>query len=157
MNIRPLSDADFEWVLALSARHERETGKLDAEKLAAMRSGSYQCVVIGDQGGYLITFDQGGAYDSPNFVWFKDRYPRFVYVDRIVVDPDARKAGYARALYEHLFACARADDQTIVGCEVNSDPPNPASDAFHGRMGFKAVGQALLGNGKTVRYMTRDL
>ncbi|MEZ5957057.1 MAG: GNAT family N-acetyltransferase [Hyphomonadaceae bacterium] len=157
MSIRPLSDADFGWVLELSARHERETGKLDPGKLAAMRAASYKCDVVGDEGGYLITFDQDGAYDSPNFVWFKDRYPRFVYVDRIVIDPDARKAGHARTLYEHLFESARVDGHKVVGCEVNSDPPNPASDAFHGRMGFKVVGQALLGNGKTVRYMTRDL
>lgn len=157
MSIRPLADADFDWVLALSARHERETGALDAVTLAAMRAASYQCNVIGEQGGYLITFDQDGAYDSPNFIWFRQRYRRFVYVDRIVIEPNARKAGHARALYEHLFENARADVHALVACEVNSDPPNPASDAFHGRMGFKAVGQALLGNGKTVRYMTRDL
>ena len=157
MSIRPLSNADFEWVLALSARHERETGKLDPEKLGEMRAASYQATVVGERGGYLITFDQDGAYDSLNFLWFKTRYPRFVYVDRIVVDPQARKEGHARALYEQLFARARADGHTLVACEVNSDPPNPGSDAFHARMGFGEVGQALLGNGKTVRYLTREL
>jgi len=157
VSVRPLADSDFDWVLALSARHERETGKLDAEKLRAMRDASYQTTVIDGQGGYLITFDQDGAYDSPNFLWFKERYPRFAYVDRIVVDPNVRRAGHARALYEHLFERARRDGHSLVACEVNVDPPNPGSDAFHARMGFEEVGRALLGNAKTVRYLTRGL
>ena len=32
-------------------------------------------------------------------------------------------------------------------------PPNPASDAFHERLGFVEVGQARLRNGKFVRYL----
>lgn len=157
MTIRPLRDAEFDWVLALSARHEAETGKLDLETLKAMRDASFLSVGIGDRAGYLITFDQDGAYDSPNFLWFKARYPRFVYVDRIVVDPAARGAGSARQLYEHCFMRARVDGHTLVTCEVNLDPPNPGSDAFHARMNFEEVGRATLANGKTVRYLKRDL
>jgi uncharacterized protein len=44
-----------------------------------------------------------------------------------------------------------------VGCEINLLPPNPASDAFHARMGFVEVGAAQLANGKTVRYLERAL
>jgi predicted GNAT superfamily acetyltransferase len=157
VSLRALSDAEFDWVLALSARHETETGKLDAETLRDMRDASFLSAVIGERAGYLITFDQGGAYDSPNFLWFKARYPRFVYVDRIVVDPAARGAGYARKLYEHCFERAREAGHTLVTCEVNIDPPNPGSDAFHARMGFDDVGRATLANGKTVRYLKRAL
>ena len=157
MSIRTLSEADFDWVLALSARHEMETGRLDRETLRAMRDASFLSVVIGDRTGYLITFDQDGAYDSPNFLWFKAHYPRFVYVDRIVVDPAERGAGHARQLYEHCFDRARGAGHTLVGCEVNIDPPNPGSDAFHARMAFDEVGRATLANGKTVRYLKRDL
>lgn len=154
---RALTEADFDWVLALSARHEVETGKLDHAKLADMVAASYCATVIGERGGYLITFDQDGAYESPNFIWFRDRYRRFVYVDRIVTDPAARGAGYARALYEDFFARARADEHVLACCEVNLDPPNPGSDAFHAAMGFSEVGQAKLANGKSVRYLTRSL
>ncbi len=157
MSIRPLTPEDYEWVLALSARHERETGLLDVSTLSAMCAAAYQASVIGQRGGYLITFDQNGAYDSPNFLWFKARYPRFVYIDRIVIDPDARKAGYARALYEELFVRGRSDGHTRVVCEVNADPPNPGSDAFHARMSFASVGEARLANGKTVQYLARSL
>jgi predicted GNAT superfamily acetyltransferase len=45
-----------------------------------------------------------------------------------------------------------------VVCEVNSEPPNPASDAFHAAMGFTEVGRATIHQGrKTVRYLTREL
>jgi hypothetical protein len=39
-------------------------------------------------------------------------------------------------------------------CEVNSDPPNPPSDALHASLGFKEVGSAAIhGGAKTVRYL----
>jgi uncharacterized protein len=41
---------------------------------------------------------------------------------------------------------------------VNSDPPNPASDAFHAALGFEVVGEAAIHDGaKTVRYLARRL
>lgn len=144
-------------MLALSARHEVETGKLDRARLAELVAASYRPTAIGDAGGYLLTFDQDSAYDSPNFIWHRQRYPRFVYVDRIVVDPATRGRGHARTLYEDLFAHARADGHTLACCEINFDPPNPGSDAFHTAMGFAEVGRATLENGKGVRYLTRSL
>ncbi len=53
---------------------------------------------------------------------------------------------------------ARQAGQTRVVCEVNLDPPNPASDAFHANMGFVEIGQAAIHNGaKTVRYFEKLL
>jgi predicted GNAT superfamily acetyltransferase len=37
------------------------------------------------------------------------------------------------------------------------DPPNPVSDAFHRALGFTEIGRAALANGKTVRYLEREL
>jgi predicted GNAT superfamily acetyltransferase len=81
-----------------------------------------------------------------------------VYVDRVVVSPLMRGRGYARALYTDLFARARQEGHTLVVCEVNSEPPNPASDAFHAAMGSTEVGRATIHQGrKTLRYLTREL
>lgn len=111
---------------------------------------------VGDADALLLAFDQDAAYDNPNFNWFKARYPRFVYVDRIVVSAAARGRGLARALYRDLFARAAGYERVV--CEVNADPPNPASDAFHAALGFEAVGSARLpGTDKTVRYFSRPL
>jgi predicted GNAT superfamily acetyltransferase len=62
----------------------------------------------------------------------------------------------ARTLYDELFRRAAAEGVPMIGCEVNSDPPNPASDAFHERLGFAEVGRAALPGGtKLVRYLSR--
>ena len=109
-------------------------------------------------GAMLIAFDQSAAYDSPNFIWHRDRFDRFLYVDRIAVAATHRRRGLAAQLYADLFAFAAARDDVRVVCEVNSDPPNPASDAFHAALGFELVGEAFLPDrGKTVRYLAREL
>jgi uncharacterized protein len=33
----------------------------------------------------MLAFDQDADYDSPNFLWFRERLARFVYADRVVV------------------------------------------------------------------------
>ena len=113
---------------------------------------------IGELDAFLIAFDQDARYDSPNFLWFRDRYPRFVYVDRIVVAAPVRGRGLARNLYRDLFARATAAGHERVVCEVNSNPPNPGSDAFHTALGFAGVGNAAIhGGAKTVRYLACPL
>lgn len=154
--VRPAVAGDLDWMLALNAAHERETSSLTRDELARMVAGAWRAVVIGKD-AFLLTFDERAAYQSPNFQWFRARYPRFVYVDRIIVSADARGRGLARRLYEHAFAAARAEGFDVVACEVNVDPPNPGSDAFHASLGFGEIGQALLANGKRVRYLTRAL
>ncbi|KAF0099282.1 MAG: N-acetyltransferase GCN5 [Rhodospirillaceae bacterium] len=105
-----------------------------------------------------MAFDQDADYDSPNYLWFRERHRRFVYVDRIVVAPAMRKRGLASRLYEDLLRVAKDAGHDRVVCEVNSDPPNPASDAFHAAFGFVEVGHASIhGGAKTVRYLARPL
>jgi predicted GNAT superfamily acetyltransferase len=109
---------------------------------------------IGAADAFILAFDQDADYDGENFLWFKSRYDKFVYVDRIVVAAAARGRGLARILYQGLFAAASAAGHTMIVCEVNADPPNPESDAFHAAFGFREVGTAPLRSGeKTVRYL----
>jgi len=113
---------------------------------------------VGEADAFLIALDQDADYDNPNFRWMRSRFDRFVYVDRVVVSPAARGRGLAGALYAELFTTAKGAGHTRIVCEVNSDPPNPASDAFHARLGFVEVGAAVLPGGeKTVRYLQRTL
>jgi predicted GNAT superfamily acetyltransferase len=106
----------------------------------------------------LIALDQDAPYASPNFRWFQARYARFVYIDRVIVAPPARGRGVARALYEDLFGAMRAAGQSLAVCEVNVAPANPASDAFHARLGFAELGRASIHGGtKTVRYLGLEI
>lgn len=144
-------------LLALNNAHAEELSLLSAERMGALAGEAFMAARIGEAEALLMAFDQDADYDSPNFIWFRDRYEQFVYVDRVVVDPAQRGRGLARRLYEALFARAAGAGHTLVVCEVNAEPPNPASDAFHAALGFAEVGQATLAGGKTVRYFARRL
>lgn len=156
--IRPVGAFALAEALALNNAHASELSWLTPEELAAMLAQACHARVIGHVEALLIAFDQDAAYDSPNFLWFRARYPRFVYVDRIVVAEAARGRGHARRLYADLFAAAAKAGHARVVCEVNADPPNPASDAFHTALGFTTVGEAVIQDGaKTVRYFARPI
>jgi len=145
-------------VLALNNEHAKELSWLDADRLVALVGLAFLARRIGAVDAFLLAFDQDADYDSPNFLWFRSRYPRFVYVDRIVVAPSARGRGHARRLYDDLFHHALRCGHERVVCEVNREPPNPASDAFHATLGFSEVGLAAIhGGSKTVRYLAREL
>jgi predicted GNAT superfamily acetyltransferase len=142
-------------LLALNNEHARELSWLEPERLQHLVEQAFLARRVGNLDAFLLAFDQGAHYDSPNFLWFRSRYPRFVYVDRIVVASSARGQGHARRLYDDLFEQAIAAGHDRVVCEVNSNPPNPASDAFHVALGFVEVGAASVYDGsRTVRYLS---
>jgi predicted GNAT superfamily acetyltransferase len=156
--ILAIGEADHGPILALNNAHAVETSLLDEALLKSLLDEAFLATRIGDVDAFLIVFDQQARYDSPNFAWFQARYPDFVYVDRIITGPNARGKGYARALYEDLFEKAASRGHKRVVCEVNLDPPNPGSDAFHAALGFAEVGRQLLpASGKTVRYLSKNI
>jgi len=107
---------------------------------------------------FVMCFDHDASYSSPNFAWYQQRFDRFLYVDRVVVDPAARGTGIARQLYHGVFAAATEAAVPRVVAEISADPPNPASDAFHDRLGFTELGRARLDDqDKTVRYVAADV
>ncbi len=149
--------SDLVWIHALNKVHEVELSPLTPDGLKALvASATYARALEG--GAFLIGFDQNASYDSPNFIWHRDRFDRFLYIDRIAVSATHRRRGLAARLYDDIFTFATARNDERVVCEVNSDPPNPASDAFHEALGFSVVGEAFLDDrGKTVRYLAKEL
>jgi len=155
---------DAEAVLALNLSEEVATSPLDHDDLEALLSEAFFAAgVDGGRDAFVIAFDRRAKYESPNFQWFCNNIDGreggdFLYIDRIIVAASARKRGLARQLYDDVAKAARAAGGVgKIVCEVNVDPPNPVSDAFHEALGFVEVGRALLANGKTVRYMQLDL
>lgn len=143
-------------LLALNNSHAEELSWLEPEQMKDLVAQAFYARKIGDLDAFLIALDQNGQYDNPNFRWFRSRYNRFVYVDRIVVAPSARGKGCARQLYADLFDRAAEAGYDRIVCEVNRQPPNPSSDAFHAALGFIEVGSASIHDGrKTVRYLSR--
>lgn len=144
-------------LVALNNAYIHELTAVSPEALAQLIDRAFAAFRVGEADAFLIAFDEAADYASPNFLWFRDRCDRFVYVDRIAVAAAARGRGLGRHIYEALFAKARASGRLRIVCEVNADPPNPDSDAFHTAMGFAVVGSARLNGGKIVRYYARTL
>ena len=163
-DLTPIAAADLtpsaalgESLSALNNAHAVELSWLTPNRLLHLAAEAFAANRIGDADALLLAFDQDADYDSPNFLWFRARFRRFVYVDRVVVAAHARGRGLARRLYLDLFERARDARHQRIVCEVNADPPNPASDAFHAKLGFTQVGKASLPSGKTVSYLMRRL
>jgi uncharacterized protein len=152
-----LLELDLNVLIALNNSHAVELSWVEKPQLENMIVNAIYARGIPPAKGFLIAFDQTALYDNVNFLWFRARYENFIYVDRIVVDCAFRGQGAARALYEDLFECARSQRQSLIVCEVNADPPNPASDIFHKRLGFKHVGDSLIPSGKRVQYLAKHI
>jgi predicted GNAT superfamily acetyltransferase len=110
-------------LLALNNEHARELSWLAPDRLAQLVRAGFWARRIGVADAFILAFDQDAAYDGENFLWFKTRYERFVYVDRIVVAAAARGRGLARILYQGLFAAARAAGQNVIVCEGSCPAP----------------------------------
>jgi predicted GNAT superfamily acetyltransferase len=157
-NIAEQDESGRRALLDLNNAHARETSFMTEPHFESLLAGAFSAVCVPKAAALLIAFDHSGPYDNPNFRWFSERYQEFAYVDRIVVGRAFQGMGLARRLYEHLFDLARQARLRRVVCEVNLDPPNPESDAFHERMGFAEVGKAVLKDReKTVRYLCKPL
>lgn len=154
-----LSSLDAASVLLLNNKNAEETSALDDASLKTLLDMAFYARGI-DRGAtaFLIALEHSAAYVNPNFMWFKASRHSFVYIDRIIVSISARGRGIARVLYEDLFTAVKRGGHDRVVCEVNVEPPNPISEAFHLAMGFEVVGQATIHNGmKTVCYFEKIL
>lgn len=161
MELVELDDDDLAAACTLNNLFVQETSFLtEAEMSQLLRIAFYArgfAEQSGQLGALLIALDERAEYANANFAFFRARRERFVYIDRVITAKHAMRQGLARKLYEDLFLRAKAAQHTVVGCEVNLLPANPASDAFHAGMSFVEVGTAQLANGKTVRYLERTL
>ena len=152
--LRDAEPGDFNQILLLNQESVHFLSPLTAQRLALLH-GLATCHRVAEHdgrvGAFLLAFAQGSDYDSPNYQWFAQRYERFLYVDRIVVDAAFQGQGIAARLYQDLFALARSAGLPRITLEIDSDPPNPVSARFHARYGFAEVGtQRVAGGAKQV-------
>jgi len=153
-SLRHAVAADFPAILRLNEESVRFLSPLTEARLAALH-GQACWHRVGEENGQLVAFllalREGADYDSPNYRWFAARYERFFYVDRVVVAAAAHGHGWGRRLYEDAFAAAAQLGIATVTCEFDVEPPNPVSEQFHRRFGFREVGrQSVAGGAKMV-------
>jgi len=151
MRIRDAEIADGDAILALNEASVSLLSPLSQQRLAELHVMAALHRVVEREGeviGFLLAFRDGADYDSPNYLWFAARYPQFLYVDRVVVADAARGQGVGALLYRDMFEFAAASGARLVTCEFDVDPPNPVSEQFHARFGFREVGRQWVADGR---------
>jgi predicted GNAT superfamily acetyltransferase len=108
--------------------------------------------------GYLLSFSSGSDYDDSEFCDLRHRVAEpFFYICQVVVAPEHRGRRIGSALYEALAETARHQGARLLCCDVNTNPPNPDSFAFHRRLGFFEIGEGTASNGFAIAFLARRL
>lgn len=149
ITIRPAERSDFPFILKLNEENVTVLSPLDGSRLEALyrQSAATRIAVAGGQpAAFFIAFREGADYDSENYRWFSGQYPKFLYIDRIVIDRPFRKLGLGRALYQHAFRIAEESGVPVLTAEIDTVPYNETSLRFHEAMGFREVGTQWVRN-----------
>ena len=139
MKVRAYRDADWpEWLRMSVALFPDE----DADEIARfMRQMSgrpdYQVFLVERQDGSIAGFVEVG---SRSYADGCDTSP-VGYIEAWYVDPDVRRTGYGRALFEAAEEWARGQGFTEMGSDALLD--NEVSHAAHKRIGYDEVGRVV--------------
>lgn len=144
--VRDVREHELDSVLALNNAAGATILPLDAARIRFFwENADYFRVaeVDGHLAGFLIALGAGADHDSPNFRWFRERCPGFLYIDRIVVASSRRGAGLGRVFYADVQSYAE-QRAPLLTCEVFLDAIDGAALLFHGTFGFSEVGQQVM-------------
>ena len=161
VTVRDAEARDEDFILALNAACTPAVGDMTAQDYRDIAGWAHRIVIAeagGNPLGFMILIRPGSAYPSDNYGWFEEKFGRQLYVDRVAVADSARGLGVGRALYEEALRMAADLGEERVTAEVNEDPPNPESMAFHLRLGFRhLLSRTSPRLGKVVAMLERPL
>ena len=144
--IRDVREHELDSVLALNNNAGSAILPLDNARLRHFYEHAEYFRVAerdGNLAGFLVGFGSASRHDSSNFAWFRERYPDFFYIDRIVVASRRRGGGVGRAFYADVQSYAELRYPQLA-CEVFMAHDAAAALLFHGSFGFREVGQNMM-------------
>lgn len=161
MELRDVRPEDLDEILQLNNAAGPGIVEIGAARLALLeREAHYFRVarIDGRLAGFLVAFEPGAAYDSPNYQWFSEHFAErgFVYIDRVVVAPGCRRHGVGRVMYADLLSYAEIR-QPMLTTEVFIEPRDEIAMVFFTTQNFAEVGQQSLSNGRRVSLMAKEL
>lgn len=158
--IRDVREHELDSVLALNNAAGPGILPLDAARVRRFfEEAEYFRVAERDGAlaGFLVGFGGDSAHDSDNFRWFRERHPRFFYIDRIAVASRRRGGGVGRAFYADVQSYAELRYPQLA-CEVFLEPGTDPALLFHGSFGFREVGQHVMqGSGRRAAMLMKEL
>jgi uncharacterized protein len=141
--VRPLEERDVAAVLALNELEVDKLAPMDGARLREIHALADRFDVVeldGEFVGFVVTVAPGAGYDSTNYRWYAARYgDDYYYLDRVVLAEQARGHGLGTQVYDALEK--RATTYGRLALEVNLEPPNVVSLAFHASRGYEPVSE----------------
>ncbi|MDR2012396.1 MAG: GNAT family N-acetyltransferase [Rhodanobacter sp.] len=160
LSIRDVRPYELDSVLALNNAAGSTILPLDISSLHVLsEQASYfrLAEIDGHIAGFLLALREDADYGSLNFRWFHERYPSYVYIDRIVVAKPYRGFGLGRVFYADVTSYAETH-VPLLTCEVFLEPRDDISLLFHGTYGFQEAGQQTLPSvGRRVALLVKKL
>jgi len=141
--IRDAVAADLEFIHRLNTAEVPRVGEEPAAFFEHWLPRAWSLRIVefdGHPAGFMLAMREDADYGSRNFLWFRQRFAEFAYVDRLAVADSVRRRGAGAALYRDLAVRSRAAGLPLIACEVNTRPRNQGSLDFHARLGFGPVG-----------------
>jgi predicted GNAT superfamily acetyltransferase len=158
--IREIRADDHAVLHAINEANVPEVGSVDPERLTSLVELSairLAVEIAGHSVGFCLVLPLGTRYDSVNYRWFDDRYDDVMYLDRVAFDARFQRRGLGTLLYDDVERRVAEAGAAGLALEVNVDPPNPPSLAFHGRRGYDEVGRQDTPYGIVVSMMRKEL
>ena len=158
--IRDVREHELDLVLALNNAAGPGILPMDAGKLRFFWENADYFRVAEKDGhlaGFLVALGQDAPHDSPNFLWFRERYPSFLYIDRIVIASTRRGAGVGRVFYGDVQSFAEVRVPRLAA-EVFLEGSSHPALLFHGSFGFREVGQHVMpGPGLRAAMLVKEM
>jgi len=160
--IRPMRDGDHAAVLRLNEGSRPEVWPLAETDLSNLLAfGGYHLVAVDTEEhvlGYLLSFPYTSRYDDAEIREFRRLIAEpFLYICQVVIASEHRRHGIGRAFYDAVADHAQRAGIQALCCDVNTDPPNPTSLAFHHTLGFKQITERRASNGFVIALLVKKM
>lgn len=160
ITFRDATEEDAQAICALNDAVVAVTSPMDTDRFKYLLDLSNPCIAAEKAGeviGFVLAMQIGAGYENDNFNWFAARLNNFVYIDRIVIGAAGQRQGLGVKLYDAVAEAARAQGCLVMCAEMDLDPPNEESLAFHAKSGFVPLGTRAYDTGKVVSMQIKGL
>ena len=154
MKIRHVEERDLDDILRINEQEAKWVGSRERSFFKKYLGLPFFQVVeeAGKIVGFVLAMREDTDYDSKNFLWFKERVDKFLYVDRLVIDVGERGKGLGSELYKKIIA----ESGVSITAEITIIPMNRRSIGFHERFGFQGMGEFSADGEKVCRMYKLD-
>jgi predicted GNAT superfamily acetyltransferase len=159
--VREIVAADIDELHRINEANVPAVGSVDRQRFGFLLDASVLALVVtvdDEPAGFCLVLPLGAPYDSVNYRWFAARYHDVWYLDRVAFDARFQRRGLGTRLYDEVERrIAERSEVAALTLEVNVDPPNEPSLAFHRRRDYDEVGRQDTPYGITVSMMRKEL